>query len=152
MPANDGGPVFELARNSYAGTTTEKKEPACSAWRALHPIIKVAFSRLRIVLELASEPRCPHRAPSPPVREPLTDNSRGEKTNEPEVRTCPINTKGDTVFDQGAYSLLEARNTVLDGPFALFESPCVVFILHLAWHKLPQTTAVVHGKENEEGG
>ncbi|KAF7406187.1 hypothetical protein HZH68_005556 [Vespula germanica] len=84
MPANDGGPVFELARNSYAGTTTEKKEPACSAWRALHPIIKVAFSRLRIVLELASEPRCPHRAPSPPVREPLTDNSRGEKTNEPE--------------------------------------------------------------------
>ncbi|KAL2734350.1 hypothetical protein V1478_004048 [Vespula squamosa] len=93
MPANDGGPVFELARNSYAGTTTEKKEPACSAWRALHPIIKVAFSRLRIVLELASEVSC---VPS----------------------------------------------------FGSLES----FILHLAWHKLPQTTAVVHGKENEEGG
>lgn len=27
---------------------------------------------------------------------------RGEKTNELEVRTCPINTKGDTVFDQRA--------------------------------------------------
>nr|KAF7429704.1 hypothetical protein H0235_006102 [Vespula pensylvanica] len=55
MPANDGGPVFELARNSYAGTTTEKKEPACSAWRALHPIIKVAFSRMYDVRDFPSK-------------------------------------------------------------------------------------------------
>ncbi|KAI4495250.1 hypothetical protein M0804_001451 [Polistes exclamans] len=77
----------------------------------------------RLFVLVATALRCPHRAPSPNVREPLTDNSRGEKTNEPEVRTCPINTKGDTVFDQGAYSLLEARNTVLDGPFALLNLP-----------------------------
>lgn len=34
---------------------------------------------------------------------------RGEKTNELEVKTCPINTKGDTAFDQGPEKA--ARNT-----------------------------------------
>lgn len=41
---------------------------------------------------------------------PSWTTPRGEKTNEPEVRTYPINTKGDTLFDQGAYSLDQTRN------------------------------------------
>lgn len=38
---------------------------------------------------------------------PCRTTPRGEKTNEPEVRTWPINTEGDTLFDQGS-----ARNTI----------------------------------------
>lgn len=41
---------------------------------------------------------------------PSWTTPRGEKTNEPEVRTYPINTEGDTLFDQGAYSLDQTRN------------------------------------------
>ena len=55
--------------------------------------------------------RCGKRA-SPGVKtrfNPYRTTPRGEKTNEPEVRTWPINTEGDTLFDQGS---TVARNTI----------------------------------------
>lgn len=56
---------------------------------------------------------------------PSWTTPRGEKTNELEVRTCPINTKGDTAFDQGAYSAEPARNTSIGRSSRPLGPPCV---------------------------
>ena len=69
------------------------------------------IDRRRRISSEREEWRCGKRA-SPGVKtrfNPYRTTPRGEKTNEPEVRTWPINTEGDTLFDQGS---TVARNTI----------------------------------------